>query len=103
MGFVKWLIALFTAGIGALGIWEFGRLAKIGKKKGLSELSIAIGFLVMIGFFLLDIRSFFFSSSLYLNLFWSHLYFSFIISIKFLAQSDPLRKIFLGFVMSQFL
>jgi phosphatidate cytidylyltransferase len=52
VGFVKWLIALFTAGVGALGIWEFGRLAKIGGKKGLSELSIAIGFLVIIGFFI---------------------------------------------------
>lgn len=51
VGFVKWLIALFTAGIGALGIWEFGRLAKIGGKKGLGELSIAIAFLVIIGFF----------------------------------------------------
>lgn len=51
VGFVKWLIALFTAGWGALGIWEFGRLAKTGGKKGLSELSIAIGFLVIIGFF----------------------------------------------------
>lgn len=51
VGFVKWLIALFAAGIGALGIWEFGRLAKTGGKKGLSELSIAIGFLVIIGFF----------------------------------------------------
>jgi phosphatidate cytidylyltransferase len=51
VGFVKWLIALFSAGVGALGIWEFGRLAKTGGKKGLSELSIAIGFLVIIGFF----------------------------------------------------
>lgn len=51
VGFVKWLIALFTAGIGALGIWEFGRLAKIGGRKGLGELSIAIAFFVISGFF----------------------------------------------------
>lgn len=51
VGVVKWVIALFAAGIGALGIWEFCRLSKLNKKTGLSELSIVIGFLTVLGFF----------------------------------------------------
>ncbi len=52
VGVVKWVIALFTAGIGALGIWEYCRLSKQSGKKGLSELCIAIGALTILGFFI---------------------------------------------------
>ena len=51
VGIIKWVIALFAAGIGALGIWEFCRLAKLNTKSGLTELSIIIGFLTVLGFF----------------------------------------------------
>jgi len=52
VGVVKWVIALFTIGIGAIGIWEYGRLAKLNEKKGLVELCIAIGGLMILGFFI---------------------------------------------------
>jgi len=52
VGIVKWVIVLFTAGIGSVGIWEYGRLAKLTQKKGLVELSMAIGVLVILGFFI---------------------------------------------------
>ena len=48
---VKWLIALFTAGLGSVGIWEFGRITKLSEKRGLVELSIATGALMILGFF----------------------------------------------------
>ncbi len=51
VGIIKWVIALFAAGIGALGIWEFCRLSKLNTKSGLTELSIIIGFLTVLGFF----------------------------------------------------
>lgn len=51
VGIIKWVIALFAAGIGALGIWEFCRLSKLNTKSGLAELSIIIGFLMVLGFF----------------------------------------------------
>ncbi len=51
VGVVKWVIALFAAGIGALGIWEYCRLSKLNVEKGLCELCIAIGTLTILGFF----------------------------------------------------
>lgn len=51
MGLLRWIIALFAAGIGALGIWEFCRLSKLNVKSGLSELCIVIGSLTVLGFF----------------------------------------------------
>lgn len=51
VGVIKWFIALFAAGIVALGIWEFCRLSKLNNKSGLSELSIIVGFLTVLGFF----------------------------------------------------
>ncbi|MDN3509412.1 MAG: phosphatidate cytidylyltransferase [Candidatus Neptunochlamydia sp.] len=51
VGFIKWLIALFAAGIGGLGIWEFCRLSKLNTKSGLTALSIIIGCLTVLGFF----------------------------------------------------
>jgi len=52
VGVVKWVIVLMTAGIGAVGIWEYSRLAKLTGKKGLVELSAAIGALMIVGFFI---------------------------------------------------
>lgn len=52
VGFVRWLITLLTAGVGALGIWEFGKLAKVEDKRGLAILSMAICFLTIFGFFI---------------------------------------------------
>jgi len=52
VGVVKWIITLFTAGLGAIGIWEYGRLANLTEKKGLVELCIAIGALMILGFFI---------------------------------------------------
>ncbi|QVL57923.1 MAG: CDP-archaeol synthase [Simkaniaceae bacterium] len=51
VGVVKWVIALFAAGIAALGIWEFCRLSKLSVKSGLNELCIVIGSLTVLGFF----------------------------------------------------
>jgi len=51
IGVVRWVIALFTAGVGALGIWEYCRLAKLNGKKGLTELCMIVGAVVIIGFF----------------------------------------------------
>jgi len=51
VGVVKWVIALFAAALGAIGIWEYGRLAKLTEKKGVVELCIAIGTLMILGFF----------------------------------------------------
>ena len=51
VGVVKWVIALFAAGLGAIGIWEYGRLAKLTERKGIIELCIAIGTLMILGFF----------------------------------------------------
>lgn len=51
VGVVKWVIALFAAGLGAIGIWEYGRLAKLTEKKGVVELCIAVGTLMILGFF----------------------------------------------------
>ncbi len=48
---VKWVIALFAAGVGAMGIWEYCRLARLRSKKGLTELCIAVGVLTILGFF----------------------------------------------------
>ncbi|MEM8727388.1 MAG: phosphatidate cytidylyltransferase [Chlamydiota bacterium] len=51
VGMIKWFIALFASGIGALGIWEFCRLSRLNTQSGLTKLSIAIGFLTVLGFF----------------------------------------------------
>lgn len=48
---VKWLIVLFTAGLGALGIWEYCRLSASGKKKGFSELCMIVGAVTILSFF----------------------------------------------------
>ncbi|MBF5058710.1 phosphatidate cytidylyltransferase [Candidatus Neptunochlamydia vexilliferae] len=48
---VKWVIALFAAGVGGMGIWEYCRLARLTTKKGLTELCIAVGALTILGFF----------------------------------------------------
>lgn len=58
MGTIKWIIAFFTAGIGALGIWEYCRLGKLPEKKGLTELCMAMGMLTILGFFVstLDLK-----------------------------------------------
>lgn len=60
-GVVSWIIALFTCCLGGIGIWEYGKLSKINEKKGLVELCIAIGSLIILGFF---ISTFDFSLSL---------------------------------------
>jgi len=52
VGIVKWLIALLTAGIGALGIWEYCRLGKLSEKKGLTELCMAVGAMTVLAFFI---------------------------------------------------
>ncbi|MCB1109829.1 MAG: phosphatidate cytidylyltransferase [Chlamydiia bacterium] len=52
IGIVKWLIALFTSGLGALGIWEYCRLAKLGEKKGLTELCMVVGAVIILAFFI---------------------------------------------------
>ncbi|MCB1107184.1 MAG: CDP-archaeol synthase [Chlamydiia bacterium] len=51
VGVVKWVIALFTAGVGSLGIWEYCRLAKLNVKKGLSELCMIVGAVIILAFF----------------------------------------------------
>ena len=51
VGVVKWVIALFASGIGALGIWEYCRLAKLQGFRGLIELCMVIGTLTVLGFF----------------------------------------------------
>lgn len=51
VGVVKWVIALFASGIGALGIWEYCRLAKLQGSRGLIELCMVIGTLTVLGFF----------------------------------------------------
>ena len=52
IGVVKWIITLFAAGLSAIGIWEYFRLANLTSKKGLVELCIAIGALMVLGFFI---------------------------------------------------
>ena len=47
-----WIIAIFAAALGALGIWEFCRLGKLNKKKGLTELCMGIGVLTILSFFI---------------------------------------------------
>lgn len=49
---VKWVLALFMAGVGGIGIWEYGSLTKLTEKKGLITLCIAIGILIIFGFFI---------------------------------------------------
>jgi len=49
---LKWLNVLLIAGIGGTGIWEYGSLTKLTEKKGLIELCIAIGVLIVFGFFI---------------------------------------------------
>lgn len=51
VGVVKWVIALFTVGIGAVGIWEYCRLGKLVKKKGLAELCMIVGTLIILSLF----------------------------------------------------
>ena len=52
VGIVKWVIALFTSGLGSLGIWEYCRLAKIGKKRGMNEICMIIGAVLILAFFI---------------------------------------------------
>ncbi len=52
VGVVKWIIALFTAGIGAVGIWEYCRLGKLVEKKGLAELCMIIGVVIILSLFI---------------------------------------------------
>ena len=51
VGVVKWVIALFTAGIGAVGIWEYCRLGKLIEKKGLAELCMIVGAVIILSLF----------------------------------------------------
>lgn len=51
VGVVKWVIALFTAGIGAVGIWEYCRLGKLIEKKGLAELCMIVGAIIILSLF----------------------------------------------------
>lgn len=51
VGVVKWVIALFTAGIGAVGIWEYCRLGKLIEKKGLAELCMVVGAVIILSLF----------------------------------------------------
>lgn len=51
VGVVKWVIALFAAGIGAVGIWEYCRLGKLIEKKGLAELCMIVGAVIILSLF----------------------------------------------------
>ena len=51
VGVVKWVIALFTAGIGAVGIWEYCRLGKLIERKGLAELCMIVGAVIILSLF----------------------------------------------------
>ncbi len=51
VGVVKWVIALFTAGIGVVGIWEYCRLGKLIEKRGLAELCMIVGAVLVFSFF----------------------------------------------------
>jgi len=51
VGVVKWVIALFTSGIGAVGIWEYCRLGKLVEKKGLAELCMIVGAVIILSLF----------------------------------------------------
>ena len=54
--FVMWILAVGIALIGAVGIWEYGKLTKLDEKKGFLTLLITFGVLVILSFFLSTFR-----------------------------------------------